>query len=137
MVDSSIQHERDKERWRKYYHAHSSSRLAYHKAWYKTKKAKARRKAAQERRKARLALTPAHMVMTWLEWEEILTDFKHCCAYCGGTEDEKGPMQQDHVIPVAKGGLHTADNVVPCCGDCNRRKATKTLPSLDELDDEP
>lgn len=33
----------------------------------------------------------------------------------------------DHVIPVCKGGTDDDSNLVPCCKQCNMRKATRTL----------
>lgn len=33
----------------------------------------------------------------------------------------------DHVIPLARGGSHSLDNLRVCCGTCNRRKHTRTL----------
>lgn len=41
------------------------------------------------------------------------------CINCGA-EDE---LQFDHVIPVAKGGGNTIDNIQVLCGDCNRQKS--------------
>ena len=31
-------------------------------------------------------------------------------------------LTMDHVIPLARGGRSTKDNLVPCCKDCNTRK---------------
>ena len=33
----------------------------------------------------------------------------------------------DHVIPIARGGAHSIDNVVPACGFCNCSKGNKPL----------
>jgi len=46
-----------------------------------------------------------------------------CCQYCGA----KGDMTFDHVLPRARGGRTTWDNVVAACGPCNLRKGSKTL----------
>jgi 5-methylcytosine-specific restriction endonuclease McrA len=40
------------------------------------------------------------------------------CQYC----DSRSELTVDHVIPRAKGGGSTWDNVVACCAPCNRRK---------------
>lgn len=45
------------------------------------------------------------------------------CQYC----DSRSELTVDHVIPRAKGGGSTWDNVVACCAPCNRRKGD-TLP---------
>lgn len=58
-------------------------------------------------------LTPA-------QWLAILEAYKHRCAYCGKHFDR---LTQDHVIPLSKGGKHTASNIVPACQPCNSKKA--------------
>lgn len=45
------------------------------------------------------------------------------CQYCG----TKGEMTFDHVIPRARGGLTTWENVVASCSPCNLYKGSKTL----------
>ena len=48
--------------------------------------------------------------------------FGNKCWICGG------PFQEiDHVIPLAKGGLHTLSNLRPSCTYCNRSKGTKLI----------
>jgi 5-methylcytosine-specific restriction endonuclease McrA len=44
------------------------------------------------------------------------------CQYCGGKAENL-----DHVVPRAKGGTHTWDNLVAACKRCNGRKADKSL----------
>lgn len=56
------------------------------------------------------------------EWQTILLVFDNSCAYCG----LKGPMTQDHWIPLSRGGEYTVDNIVPACKRCNSRKHTMT-----------
>ena len=41
------------------------------------------------------------------------------CAYCGSDDD----ITIDHVIPRAKGGMDTIENMVSCCETCNQDKA--------------
>lgn len=45
------------------------------------------------------------------------------CAYCGSCKN----IEVDHVIPVARGGTHTPDNLVAACRRCNRSKGAKML----------
>ena len=45
------------------------------------------------------------------------------CQYCGAT----GDLTFDHVIPRAKGGVTSWQNVVAACGRCNLRKGSKDL----------
>jgi 5-methylcytosine-specific restriction endonuclease McrA len=51
--------------------------------------------------------------------------FGNCCAYCGSD----GPLHLDHVEPLARGGLHTPDNLVPACQRCNLSKLAKPVES--------
>ena len=44
------------------------------------------------------------------EWNDTLKYFKYKCAYCGDGDSE---LEQDHIIPVKKGGLYTKNNIVP------------------------
>ena len=49
--------------------------------------------------------------------------FGNCCAYCGSD----GLLHLDHVEPLARGGLHTPDNLVPACQRCNLSKNAKPV----------
>ena len=49
--------------------------------------------------------------------------FNNACAYCGSD----GPLHLDHVEPLALGGLHTPDNLVPACQRCNLSKHAKPV----------
>jgi len=51
-------------------------------------------------------------------WQAILDRFGHRCAYCGAADR----LQQDHRMPVSRGGRTTVDNIVPACFTCNNRK---------------
>ena len=78
-------------------------------------------RAASQRYRARKAGLPA--TLTEIQWQEILVEHGHACAYCG--RDDL-PLEQEHMIPVTRGGGYTQDNIVPACGTCNSRKGTKT-----------
>lgn len=34
----------------------------------------------------------------------------------------------DHIRPLAKGGLHNWENLIPACRDCNRIKSDQDMP---------
>ncbi len=46
-----------------------------------------------------------------------------CCQYCGA----KGDLTFDHVVPRARGGTTSWENVVAACSPCNLRKGAKSL----------
>jgi len=58
------------------------------------------------------------------QWQQKLDESSYRCAYCG-TSDEN--LTQDHVIPLSRGGNHTASNIVPACGSCNSKKSNRLL----------
>lgn len=55
-------------------------------------------------------------------WGSCKSFFNHQCAYCG-TSDVK--LQQEHFIPLSKGGEYTVNNIVPSCRRCNNSKHAK------------
>ena len=44
--------------------------------------------------------------------------YKGKCQYCGA----RGAGHADHIIPKARGGLDTLDNLILACASCNLRK---------------
>jgi len=56
--------------------------------------------------------------LTIYQWESIKRYFGNSCAYCGSREN----LQQDHFIPLSKGGEYTHNNIVPACEKCNTSK---------------
>ena len=58
-----------------------------------------------------------------LRENKILVSAKDQCAYC----DSAGPLQWEHVIPLARGGPNTIDNLVLACARCNQSKGAADL----------
>ncbi|KIL79576.1 HNH endonuclease [Bacillus badius] len=58
------------------------------------------------------------------DWKESLRHFNEECAYCGAQDND---LQQEHIIPLSKGGANTISNVVPACEGCNQNKKAKTI----------
>jgi 5-methylcytosine-specific restriction endonuclease McrA len=67
------------------------------------------------RRKHAMSGSPG---VTPLQWAQIKTKHRNCCAYCG----KKRPLTMDHITPLARGGKHEPDNIAPACRPCNSRK---------------
>lgn len=59
--------------------------------------------------------------LTVSQWENIKSDFNNRCAYCG----KESPLEQEHFIPLTKGGEYTINNIIPACKSCNSGKKTK------------
>lgn len=63
-------------------------------------------------------------VVTDADIEDIWARFNYACAYC---ENADAPLTIDHLIPVADGGAHSKENLVPACLSCNSRKRTLSV----------
>jgi len=97
------------------------------KAYQQSPKGKAVRQTAMENNRAkRLA---AEGFYTSLEWIELKEHFDNRCLRCGRHQSELDRvLEQDHVIPITKGGTNWITNIQPLCRDCNGMggKGTKT-----------
>ena len=92
--------------------------------WERSEKGKATRRRIQAKRRSNLA--DVESTLTADEWSALLTEHGDACAYCRRPFTVILPPQQDHVVPVSKGGPHTKDNVVPACKPCNSSKKDRT-----------
>ncbi len=109
-----------------YYSKHREKRLAYFSQWRRDYPERC--SVYDHRRRARKANLPATLTET--EWQGILEKHDHCCAYC---DRDDLPLEREHKIPVSRGGGYTAENIVPACLSCNRRKGAKTYDEFLEL----
>jgi 5-methylcytosine-specific restriction endonuclease McrA len=105
---------------------------AYLKRWYATPKGKAHIKRntislkgrasnlrSIAKRRAQLAI---ESTLTSQEWTDIKSAYNQSCMYCGTMNRL---LQQDHFIPISKGGHHVKENIVPACPSCNGRKGNR------------
>ena len=58
-----------------------------------------------------------------LSRREVFARDRHTCQYCGS---RKAELTLDHVVPRARGGGHSWENLVSACRSCNHRKAGRT-----------
>lgn len=79
------------------------------------------RKHSYHRRRARLAANGVSD-LSRDEWDSIKRAWDWRCAYCGAQPER---LTLDHLLPVARGGAHTASNVVPACKSCNSSKGAR------------
>lgn len=60
--------------------------------------------------------------------EIIRTRDAHACVYCGRTAEQSGAhLHFDHLVPRAKGGADTIDNLVLACRRCNSARQDLSL----------
>ena len=57
--------------------------------------------------------------ITAKQWSDINAAFQHHCVYC---LKPFARLTMDHIIPLSRGGDHTAANIVPACSRCNSSK---------------
>lgn len=106
--------------------AHPQEILASNSAYRKTPKGRENGMRREQKRRAlkwqQIQLAPERF-LTPEQWETILELAKGRCYWC----KRKAKLTQDHVIPLSKGGLHVAENIVAACQSCNSKKHTKIL----------
>ena len=107
----------------------SEKRKAVLRRYYESGKAKATIKRYQatpkgieslargvHKRRAAMALTVCDL--TAEQWQNIKAKQDHRCGICG----EAKPLTRDHILPLKRGGQHTASNIQALCRSCNSRK---------------
>ena len=87
-------------------------------AW---KKANPGKKRAQKRR--RKAAKRGTSTVDKVDEKKIYERYKNTCVYCGATED----LTLDHVVPLARGGAHSEENLAVACRACNSSKNATPL----------
>lgn len=118
------------QRWRATHHeehrAEGRARYARHRERLKAQIAAYHRAhpdvVRAKREKHRALRKGAEGFFTAYEWRELVAQYEHACAYCGAI----GPLEQDHCLPLARGGTNWIDNILPACRVCNARKHLMT-----------
>jgi 5-methylcytosine-specific restriction endonuclease McrA len=82
------------------------------------------RSVAHEARRRASRAAAAINDFTAEQWQASKEYFNGHCAYCG---EPCEALTQEHMIPLSRGGNHTAANIVPACRWCNSRKHDRTL----------
>jgi 5-methylcytosine-specific restriction endonuclease McrA len=63
-----------------------------------------------------------------VDYAAILAEFGMMCHLCSDAIKSRSDLDFDHVIPLARGGEHSYQNIRPSHRSCNRRKGAKLLP---------
>lgn len=116
-----IQAARDAAKARQYYWANIAKSRARVSKW----KERNPGKVSQQRYRRRVTLENVECSLTSEQWQAIKIAYRNRCAYCG----LRKKLTMDHVIPISKGGEHTASNIVPACQSCNSSKNAR-LPQV-------
>ena len=59
--------------------------------------------------------------LTLTQWIQTVEVFDGSCAYCGKEKD----LEQEHFVPLSKGGQYAYCNIIPACKTCNCSKHDK------------
>jgi 5-methylcytosine-specific restriction endonuclease McrA len=116
----------DPERWaaqgRAWYTANRDRKQAKAREWRRLNPAKAR--GVWQRRKARIR----NAQISPVDFDRILARDGWICHICGGfiLRDE---LSFDHIVPLAKGGAHSEENLSPAHLNCNKGKAARLVVS--------
>lgn len=93
---------------------------AYHRAHPEKMRERVRRRRARLRGARRVAVVTE---------AQVIAAYGERCYLCDAPL-EAVPMHLDHVVPLARGGAHTLENLRPSCARCNLRKGAKTPEEL-------
>lgn len=83
---------------------------------------KARKSFYEQKRELRKRINGGTHSFT--EWEEIKKKYGYICPCCLKKEPEIS-LTEDHILPIAMGGLDNIENIQPLCRNCNSRKNNK------------
>lgn len=79
-----------------------------------------RHKNRMQRAQKRAAITPESVLVTKEWFLSLCSDLGQKCYYC---YSGAAPLTEDHIIPLAQGGKHVRENIIPACKSCNSRKS--------------
>lgn len=102
---------------RAWYEQNKKSRAEYNREWSRSNKEKLNN--YYQKRRARKESLPN--TLTVEQWNSIIEDFNHQCAYCG----EDTELTREHFIALSRGGEYTHNNIIPACKSCNSSKMDK------------
>ena len=57
-----------------------------------------------------------------VDYAAILAEFGFVCHICSGVIESRDDLHMDHVVPLSKGGPHSAENIRPSHAFCNMSK---------------
>ena len=97
------------------FYAQHRDELAMYFADYRRTHRHIRQAIDARRRGKKVAATGSYTAAQWLALQIV---WQGRCAYCRCP----APVQADHRIPLARGGMNGIDNILSACATCNQRK---------------
>jgi len=83
-------------------------------------------KVLMKNRKIRVKKMGCSGYHTLSDWETLKAQYDWTCPCCKKREPLI-KLQEDHVIPLSKGGSDNIENIQPLCPSCNNHKHTKII----------
>lgn len=111
--------EADRARQRASYQKNRDARRAYASKWAAENPLS--RRQNQHKRRMRLHGNDDFVRFPDSEWLKLLNRHGGRCAYCNSSGGGF-PIEQDHVVPISRGGRHAIANILPACKSCNSSK---------------
>jgi len=113
--------ERKSEYGKKYYQENKGRYREWYKKWREENRELLRAidSNKRDRRRAKMKSNGTFKVTT----KDAKKLYQKNCVFCGTHEN----IVIDHVIPIAKGGVHGIGNLQPLCYSCNSRKSDKYM----------
>lgn len=105
-----------------YRRLHPDKRALFNKRW-----AAAHPESRAESSRRRRANELSTRVVARLSYKAILLAHGRICHICSEPILLTDKIHFDHIIPLAKGGTHTQDNVAPSHSRCNLRKGVRLI----------
>lgn len=84
------------------------------------------KRAVEARRQERLRRSQDERI----DYEKVLAEHGMVCHICWWDITSRDDLHFDHVVPLARGGTHTYDNIKPAHSGCNRWKHARLMSEL-------
>lgn len=122
--------EKTRTRAKNWYRANPEKVRERVKNWQQTNPERVRESHQISTAKNRAIRLQAEGSYTTQEWITLRERYGNRCLCCGRHQSElKRVLEQDHIVPVTKGGSNWISNIQPLCRTCNDmgHKGTKTI----------
>lgn len=116
---------REREHNRKKYWENPERARAKSLAWIKTEVGRQSAVRSSQKRRAIERNAPGDG-FTVAEFFDVCADFEDHCVRCLRKFDRE-KLSADHVVPLARGGHHSIENIQPMCRPCNSQKHARTV----------
>jgi 5-methylcytosine-specific restriction endonuclease McrA len=110
-----------------------TGRAAIQRYW-RSDKGKLNSSRTVHRRRSRITASDTP-TLTVEQWHGVLGDQGYHCALCTRAFSDDLPPTVDHIVPVAKGGNLSVDNVQALCRSCNSKKNASDWSDVSNLFD--